>query len=76
MKNREKRRFSWVTDVLFFFGAITGSAILSVLIFGTPAPLQELAVMTVVMMGVYAVLFGAGFLWKRVTRKRRSYLGG
>ena len=77
MRERREKGFSKLKGPLFFLGTVTVFSIISVLIFGTPAPPRDLAVMTAIMMVVNSIWLGAVLLWDRLMRKRRrDRLGG
>ena len=77
MKARQEQRLSRVGGALFFLATVTVFSIISVLLFGTPAPPKDLAVMTGIMMVINSIWLGAVLVWERTTRKRRrNRLGG
>ena len=77
MSYRPEKRLSSGAGALLFIGTVTVFSVISVLIFGTPAPLKDLLVMTGVMMVVNSIWLGLALTWERITRKRRrGRLGG
>lgn len=74
---RGKKRPSRVAGALVFLGLVVGFSIIQVLLFGTPAPPKDLAVLTAIMMVVISIWLGAVLVWDRIMRKRRrNRLGG
>ncbi|WP_346623107.1 hypothetical protein [Blastococcus montanus] len=77
MSGRRENRLSHAGGVLYFLGIVTVFSIISVLLFGTPAPPEDLAVTTGIMMVVDSIWLGVVLIWGRITRKhRRNRLGG
>ncbi len=72
---RERCR-SRVKGVALFLGTVTVYSIFEVLLFATPAPPKDLAVVTAIWMIVKSLLLGAALIWDRRRQKSRRYLGG
>lgn len=79
---RVPKRPSIVATALVFLGLDAVFSVIFVLLFLTPAPLKDLAVMTAIMMVLNGIWLGVVLSWKsiweritrkRIARKRRRY---
>ncbi len=73
---RQGKRPSRFATAAFFIGTVTVGSIIQVLLFVTPAPPKDLAVVTGILIIVNSICLGAALAWDRSRRRRRRYLGG